>query len=289
MGASFGMRAVEALLRFERKTLHSADKTRARLTGRAYPTHARPPRSLHRTCDISDSTFAGHPAFTVRPRHSTSPATILYTHGGCYVNNLIGAHWSIVRALALSTGATVCVPVYPLAPEHTHDAAFAMLAEVRRTLSGPLVLAGDSAGGGLAVAQHLLHEDAALLLLIAPWLDITLADPAAAALERTDIMLGIDGMRVCGEMWAGAADPRAVHLSPLFADLRGLPPTHVFQGTHDILLPDARAFVDAARAAGVDAHMHEYPGAFHVFMGAPFLRESRDAFAIAARAVAALG
>jgi len=154
---------------------------------------------------------------------------------------------------------------------------------------GPLVLCGDSAGGGLAVAQALRGPNVALLLLISPWLDITLADPAAAALEREDIMLGVEGMRLCGQAWAGSTDPRAPHLSPLFADLESLPPTHIFQGTRDLLLPDARTFAAKARASGVDVHLHEYPGGFHDFMGAPFLPESPDAFGHAARANAAPG
>ncbi len=91
-------------------------------------------------------------------------------------------------------------------------------------------------------------------------------------------MLAVDGVRECGSWWAGPLDARSPHLSPLYADLAGLPSTAYFQGTHDILVVDARSFASKAEAAGMDLRYFEYPGAFHVFMGATFTPEARDVF-----------
>jgi acetyl esterase/lipase len=135
---------------------------------------------------------------------------------------------------------------------------------------GPVVM-GDSAGGGLALAVAQQLRDAGgtppdRLVLLSPWLDVTCSHPDQPALARLDRMLGIPGGRVLGRWYAGARavdDPLA---SPLFGDLRGLPPIQVFSGTHDVLNPDARRLRDLAARAGATCDLREYPGMFHVWV-----------------------
>ena len=109
---------------------------------------------------------------------------VLYTHGGAYVSPLSEPHWEIVGQLIEAGGAAVTVATYPLAPEHTHEAAYQLLERVYRGLltrvpHERIVLCGDSAGGGLALGQALYYRDRSLptaghVVLLAPWLDATL-------------------------------------------------------------------------------------------------------------------
>lgn len=116
------------------------------------------------------------------------------------------------------------------------------------------------------------------IILFSPWLDLTLADPEARKLETKDVMLAVDTLRMCGAWWAGEDDPRLPRLSPLYADLKGLPPIELYQGTNDIFVVNARTFVKKVEAAGGAIHYGEYPGAFHVFVGATFTPEAKDVF-----------
>ena len=180
------------------------------------------------------------------------------------------------------------VPLYPLSPESDHRAAFAMLGDVyrkviARTAPADTVIAGDSAGAGLALGQVIDVRSKGLpapgrIILFSPWLDLTLADPRAREVEPRDIMLGIDSLRLCGRWWAGATDPKSPILSPLYADLKGLPPIDLFQGTRDLFVVDSRTFAARAKSAGTTIRYAEYPGAFHVFEGATFTPEAKDVF-----------
>lgn len=100
------------------------------------------------------------------------------------------------------------------------------------------------------------------LVLYSPWLDVLLEDPVSELLDETDPMLGIAGLREAGRMYAEGADPRDPLVSPVHADLTGLAPITLFIGTRDVLLPDARRFVEHAGEAGVELDYREYPGMF---------------------------
>ena len=196
-------------------------------------------KGLRRGFDIQEQLVNGRPVFTISPRESEPVGTILYTHGGAYVNTLSIFHWMILQALAENVGARLVVPAYPLAPEQTYQAAFDQLEIIYRNLldtypQQPLFLCGDSAGGGLALAQALYYRELGLpmpqrIVLFSPWLDLSMSNPAAATLEKRDILLGIQVLVTCGQWWAGAEDVHAPLLSPLFGDLSNLPPVDIFQ------------------------------------------------------------
>jgi len=211
------------------------------------------------------------------------------------VNPLVSAHWRIIRQLIEKTGAAVTVPVYPLAPEHNYRATYSLLEQVYRevlasTPAAQVVFCGDSAGGGLALGQALYYRDIGLplpgrVVLFSPWLDITMCNPGAASGEKDDVMLALPGLIEAGQWWADGDDRRLPVLSPLFGDLSGLPPIDVFQGTHDLFIADSRLLAEKVGAAGGEIHLHEYEGAFHVFVRATFTPEARDAFEKVADAV----
>ena len=155
-----------------------------------YPKPPPPPRRMRKRYIITERQVDGFPVFDIAPRGTAQKRHMIYLHGGAYVNQMIGLHWNVVdKLIQAATGAHLTVPLYPLAPEHHHRATFDMLNQVWRDVTekkptGDIVLCGDSAGGGLALAFAMEMRDQGMpsaerLILFAPWLDITLSDPAA--------------------------------------------------------------------------------------------------------------
>ena len=144
-----------------------------------------------------------------------------------------------------------------------------------------LYVMGDSAGGGLALAlaKRAAAEGlprAAGLVLLSPWLDVTMTEPSQAEIEPKDVMLRRPGVATAGRWYAGGLPTIDDRVSPLFGDLAGLPPILMFCGTHDILVADARRVADRARRAGLNLTYEEAPGLMHVYAILP-LPEARAA------------
>lgn len=270
------------------KILGDEVKLREQLLNRDAPQAERIPTALRSSCHIAEYVHQDQRVVTLTPRKGKRDLHVFYLHGGAYVNPLLRAHWSIIGAVISATGATVTVPLYALAPENDYrvgtdliDTVFDSIVSARN--GEKIVVMGDSAGGNAALTLALRRRDEGLslpdhLFLFAPWLDLSLRDAEMRALESKDIMLAVDGLRECGRMWAGDIPPSSPYMSPLYADLRGMPPMSIFQGDRDIFVVDARKFAVKAQVAGVTLDYHEYPGAFHVFMGLTFLPEAKDVF-----------
>ncbi|MEU0227274.1 alpha/beta hydrolase [Streptomyces sp. NPDC006284] len=229
------------------------------------------------------------------PKGAKSATTpFIYLHGGGYINPIIGHHWRLIAALATENSWQVTVPLYRLAPDGDATEALTRLTAlhegvVREARVAP-VLGGDSAGGGLALALALRLRDERLtgprhLALFSPWLDVTLDNPEIPSVERLDPTLAPPGLRHAGLLWANGRDLKDPAVSPLYADPAHLCPTTVFTGTHDIFLPDCRTFAAEAGRRGVDVELYEFPEAFHVFIAATFLPESRHARRLLARRI----
>ena len=207
----------------------------------------------------------------LRPRHGTPRrGTVLYLHGGAYCVGAPATHRPITGALARGTGMAVFALDYRLAPEHPYPAALHDALAACRALRahGPLVLAGDSAGGGLALATALALRDAgepapAALFLLAPWADLTLAQlPAPATGEA---MLNPAWVRACAAFYLAGGDAARPGASPLLADLRGLPPTLIQTGTDDLLHTEALRLHGALQQAGVAVRCEVTARRWHVF------------------------
>lgn len=291
---SFLNNAIRRLLWLRRHPYRSADRTRRQVKGRLVPKAAPIPPKLAALCKVDRWQAHGQDVITLTPRDGMPETDILFFHGGAYINPIGALHWDMVRELVLRTGARITVPLYALAPEQDHRPGTALADTVFDRLARQgtrLYLAGDSAGANFALTQSICRRDADLslpdgLILFSPWLDLTLADPAARRLERLDPLLGVDGLRLCGQWWAGNLDPAAPRFSPLHADLAGLPPMALFQGDRDIFLPDCRSFVKRARVQGVEIAYAECPGGFHDFMALTFTPEAKAVFRDVAQFVA---
>ena len=266
------MHAVAVVLRAtRRRPWTTAARGRRKLA--APKREAAPPRGLLRRHDVSSRTVGGFPCWTVRPR---TPATVaaIYLHGGAYLSGISPQHWTLIGRLA-DAGVRVEVPLYGLAPQHTYREAYPFVHAVHRELateapSGGVVLVGDSAGGGLALglAQDLLATGGRRpdrLVLVSPWLDLTLGHPLIAEYERSDPWLARPGLVEAGLAWAGGDDPTAPRLSPGNGPLAGLPPISLFVGTREIGYPDAADLAAAATAAGVQVELTVADGAVHVY------------------------
>lgn len=246
------------------------------------------PASLRSLCDVSEFWLQDQKIIRLTPKKKASDDHILYIHGGAYIHELAPAHWSIITQLVKHTGATITVPIYALAPQHDYTKATAMMdALYDQITSGRegqrTFVAGDSAGGNFTLGLTLRRRDASKslpdgLILYSPWLDFELKADGIRNIEPMDVMLGIGGIIVCGRWWAGSADPASPYFSMVNADTEGLPPVAIFNGDRDLLVIDARRFAELCRSKGVETVYKEYPGGFHVFMGATFTPEARDVF-----------
>ena len=265
-----------------------AEGVRETLAKRDPPQDAPMPEAFEKRFRVERSRVHGHECITLHPKSGPGAQHIIYFHGGGFVIPMMEPHWPLVAKLVEATGASLTVPLYPVVPEASHTEVDALAGEVFERLAmewkpADIVLAGDSAGGhmALSLALRLARKGGAQagnLVLFAPWLDLTLADPAIREVEPHDIMLRIDALREMGRMWAGEGDPASAQYSPLRAELSGLPPTAIFQGQHDLFVIDSRSFAGRLREAGVHTELYEYGGAPHVYMALTFTGEAKDTF-----------
>lgn len=216
-------------------------------------------------------------------------AVILYFHGGGYMIGSLASYRGIGSRLSSAAGARVLNVDYRLAPEHRFPAPVEdALASYRYLLKegvapGQIVIAGDSAGGGLTLAALIALREAgdplpAAGVTLSAWTDLTAAGESLVSRAARDPWVVPAGLRAVGKTYLGGADPRHPHASPLFADLAGLPPLLMQVGSEETLFDDTSRFADRARAAGVDVTVEEVPEMIHVFqMFAPIEPAARAA------------
>lgn len=211
----------------------------------------------------------------IRPAGASLARVVLYTHGGGYVSGNCADHRMHVAKLVESCGVAALLFDYRLAPEHRAPAAVEdTLAAYRWVLSEgvrptSVVIAGESAGGGLCLASLVAIRDRGLPLPCAavassPWLDLACSADSFRRNARKDISI-LGSWEVWSKYYAGDADLRDPWISPIHADLRGLPPIMIQIGTCEIMLDDAVRFAELARAAGVEVTLRVWQGMVHCF------------------------
>ncbi|VEG13453.1 Monoterpene epsilon-lactone hydrolase [Moraxella cuniculi] len=240
--------------------------------------------SLKKSCDVKVQYLHERQVISLTPKNKTPTKTIIYLHGGAYVGDLQIAHWWIIQALIDKTAASVIVPIYRLAPHATIDSELPfVLACYDSAKTADIYLAGDSAGGGLAMALAIeLRKQnkpkPKAVFLFSPWLDATMTNPAIDEVAPNDPMLDKGGLIWCGQVWAGTRPTTDPQVSPIYDELNDLPDLHIYQGTYDIFIADAKRFAEKAKQAGTVCHLHIFEKAFHVFMGATIAPESKQVF-----------
>lgn len=234
-----------------------------------------PPASFFNSIDRKK--LHGRNVFTLNPaKEHSSKSHILYLHGGAYVQCFTTPHWYFLSELIKETGAGITAPDYPLAPAHTYREAFAMVEALYKQLiithdPSRLILMGDSAGGGfaLALAQKLKNDLVPLpgrIILLSPWLDITLENPVINSINEVDPFLEKDSLQQAGKLYAGGTNPDHYLLSPINGPLDGLGKITVFAGANEILVADVRKLKSIAVSNGTDLDYYEYPDMVHTWM-----------------------
>jgi acetyl esterase/lipase len=216
---------------------------------------------------------------------------ILYLHGGYYLAGRPGTYRNLAGRLASGLRAEVLLVEYRLAPEHPYPAALDDAIDAYRGLldtgvdPATVAVAGDSAGGGLALALLQRARSEALPLpgaavLFSPWVDLTCSGGSVDTNDETDDMLSAAALRTAAALYAGHIDLNTPGSSPLFGDLSGLPPLFITVDSSETLLDDSLRLVDRCRAVGAKAELHQTTGLFHVWpITVPYVREARQTLA----------
>ncbi len=223
------------------------------------------------------------------PGHAPQAPVLLYLHGGGYIACSPETHRPLVSSLVRRIRGRAFVPRYRLAPEHPFPAAlddakaaYRFLLDVERIPSTQIVVAGDSAGGGLALSLALAIRDAqwpapAGIVALSPWTD--LAATGGSLTENSDrcAMFAGETIRRAARFYVGESDARSPLISPLYGDFRGLPPILVHAGHDEVLRDDAIRVAQAARNAGVEVELQLWRHVPHVWQFfAAVLPEARD-------------
>ena len=214
---------------------------------------------------------------------------VLYLHGGGYVIGSIGTHRELAGRISAASGARCLVIDYRLGPEHPFPAAVDDATAAYRWLiavgfsPGKLAIAGDSAGGGLTVATLLALRDAGVPMpatgvCISPWVDLEGTGESMTTNAAVDPMVQREPLLQMAQFYLGRANPRTPLASPLFGELRGLPPLLIQVGTAETLLDDSTRLAQRARQAGVEVELETWPDMIHVWHAfATLLPEGREA------------
>ncbi len=245
----------------------------------------KPTNNLQFTAVVADSVTAewiiSSGAFTDR--------VILYLHGGAYSRGSINSHRSLAADIASAAQARALIIDYRLAPEDPFPAAVedAMIAYrwllANNISPDQIVIAGDSAGGGLTLSMLITLRDAGEPLPLAavclsPWTDLAITGESWSTKAKFELILDPEEVPKSAQLYLGNADPHTPLASPLFADLRDLPPLLIQVGTDEILLSDSTRLANRAKALGVDVNLEVWEGMFHVWhFAASVLPEGRQA------------
>jgi monoterpene epsilon-lactone hydrolase len=238
--------------------------------------------------DVESISAAGLRAEWILPRGATKDKVILYMIGGGYVSGSCSDHRVLVAKIVKGSGIGMLLFEHRLAPEHPYPAALEDSVSAYQWLlnqdvsSSRIVIAGESAGGGLGLAALLALRDRSIPLpatgvAISPWTDLALT----GASYQTKLKSSIDppGMSImCSKYYVGDHDPCLPGISPLYGDLHGLPPLFISVGTNETMLDDSLRFAEKAQAAGVEVTLRVGEEMIHCFpLMAPLYPEATEA------------
>ncbi len=213
---------------------------------------------------------------------------ILYLHGGAYALGSINVHREFIARLALATKMRCLAINYRLAPEHPFPAALEDATAAYHWLltqgvdPSQIIIAGDSAGGGLALVTMVTLRDAgeqlpAGAVCISPWTDLSLTGASIEQKSKLDPILNPTSLDMYAKYYAGEYELTSPLISPLYADLQELPPLLIQVGADEILVDDAIRLAEKARDASVDVTLEIWDEMFHIFQLIPFLPETKKA------------
>ncbi len=235
------------------------------------------PKELEETCQLETQKFMGRNIFIVTSKkQKKSNINILYFHGGAYVAEASKQHWQFIEQIVKDTGATVIFPDYPLTPKYNYKDVFKMLVPLYKEIiekidTNNLMIMGDSAGGGLALAlEERMGEEnlpmPAKTILISPWLDVRLTNPEIDEVQKDDKELNKETLKLAGIAYAGEDGINCYLVNPIDGKLSKLKNVTILTGTHDILNPDVNILKERAEKENIEIDIKEYQQAGHIWM-----------------------
>ena len=235
------------------------------------------PKEIEDVCEVTTQEYKGRKVFVVTPKEQNKTEyTIIYIHGGSYMAEATKDHWEFIKNIALDTNSTIIVPDYPLAPKYTYKEVFEMMEPLYKDIvskvdTAKLIVMGDSAGGGLALAleEKLSQEGVSMpekTILISPWLDVRLNNPEIEEVQKKDKELNKETLKLAGIAYAGEDGINSYLVNPIDGDLSKLKNITILTGTNDILNPDVYVLKEKAKEQGVTIEVKEYEGAGHIWM-----------------------
>jgi monoterpene epsilon-lactone hydrolase len=258
--------------RFERLGRVSREKLQRKFPGLAFQDHAIDGLAIESVCAVEAPT-----------------RVILYLHGGAFFMGSPASYRSRALRLSYRCQAEVFVPAYRLAPEQPYPAALDdalaawKLVKAQRRDS-PVFVAGDSAGGGLSLSLLVRLRDLGLTMpngavLLSPWTDLTVSGASVDSNHGKDLWFTRRHLETWARYYVGRADGRSPYVSPVYADLSGLPALLLLAGGNELLLDDALRVREAARRTGTSATVLIGEGMQHDWpLTLPWLEESRLAW-----------
>jgi acetyl esterase/lipase len=250
--------------------------------------------SVPSSVDIRRLEVAGRQAEWLVPPNRTTGAAILYLHGGAYHSGSLNTHRTLAAEIARASGISVLVLDYRLAPENPFPAgledavkAYQWLLHVHGIAPENVLLAGDSAGGGLSLATALRLRDLQVplpggIICLCPWTNLTLSGKSMKTRAKSDPFFhDTERLERAARAYAGTHALDHCEVSPLFGCLQGgFPPLFIQVGDDEILLSDSLDLAQAARAAGIAVQLEVWPSMWHVWqIFGSQLREARQAIA----------
>ncbi len=232
------------------------------------------PSSVHFDEEWAYQDWDGMRTYYINSQNQSN-TTIIYIHGGGCVQQPSIAHWRFINRLAKDMDAEVIVPIYPLAPYHTYEETYEKITNLYtmwrpNNNSRNILFMGDSAGAGIVVGlmQRFRDQDIlypASMVLISPWVDLSMTNPEIPAIEPKDPVLAPGWLKAAGELWAGDTNVADGRVSVLNGNMYAMPETLILMGTDDILYPDGVKLADAIEAAGSPVTRVVKEGLGHVY------------------------
>lgn len=228
--------------------------TKGQMTSKHYLSEAQKQSKNYKipkvTTDQKIATIKGMRVVTWNDKSNKKQRVLLYLHGGAYISEASKIQMAGINNIAKKLNAKVIMPIYPLAPRYTYKMAYSKLGLLyKKTLkttqnSQKITLIGDSAGGGLALGFSMYARDHQLqqpkdIILLSPWLDVSMTNPSIKKYEKVDPMLTTWSLRVAGKAWAGSKTAMyKPYVSPIYGNFKHLGRISIFVGTHEEFLSD---------------------------------------------------
>lgn len=240
-----------------------------------------PPKGIAKRCERMEIGEAK--SFWI-DKENAKNGVLVYLHGGAFYFGPVKEHWDYIARVARLAKMAALVIDFRMSPEHPFPAALDDIIEAVTNIDLPAnwFFIGDSSGGGMCVSSFfkLKELSASLpkkLILLSPWLDATLENPAIDLNKHEDAFMTVERLLNAAREYCVNDDPKNPLISPMLGSIEGLPPTLIQMGTADLLLWDCRRFYLKCLDARIDVKYEETAGAFHDFMMLPFLPEAKRA------------